>query len=104
MANDILYIGTNGHVAAIQPADGQELWRTKLGAGMFGATTSQDVCVLEHEDRVFASCYGHLFCLDAASGKILWQNDLKGLGHNDITLSIGGRSIQVVATHTQSHS
>jgi outer membrane protein assembly factor BamB len=104
MAKDILYIGTNGHVAAIQPATGEEIWRTRLGEGLFNATGHQDVCVLEHDAHVFAGSHGHLFCLDAASGEILWHNELKGLGHNDITLSIAGKSIQFVATHSRSHS
>jgi outer membrane protein assembly factor BamB len=104
MAHDLLFIGTNGYVAAVQPADGQELWRTRLGEGLFSATGHEDVCVLQHEGRVFAGCYGHLFCLEAASGQILWHNELKGLGHNDVTLSIAGKSIQFVATHSHSHS
>ena len=97
-----LFIGTNGHIVAIDPGNGQEKWRTRLGSGMLSPTTRQDVCVLEHEGRVFAGSFGHLFCLDAQSGHILWQNELDGLGHNDVTLAIAGKSIQFVATHTQS--
>ena len=103
MASGPLCIGTNGHAAAIDPGTGAELWRSKLGSG-FLATGSEDVCVLDDEGRVFAGCFGGLFCLDAANGDILWKNDLKGLGHNDVTLSIAGKSIQFVATHTHTHS
>ena len=104
MAKDILYIGSNGHVAAIDPATGNEIWRTRLGGGIFSVTASQDVCVLEHDGRVFAGSKGHLFCLDAASGQIQWENQLSGLGHNDVTLAIAGKSIQFVATHTHTNS
>ena len=104
MASQNLYIGSNGHVAAIDPRDGRDVWRTRLGSSVLSATTRQDVCVLEHEGRVFAGCNGHLFCLDAASGELLWHNELDGLGHNDVTLAIAGKSIQFVATHTHSHS
>lgn len=102
MENDTLYIGSNGHVVAVEPSSGAELWRTRLGGGLFSATVQEDVCVLEHDRRVFAGCHGHLFCLDAETGAILWQNDLRGLGHNDVTLAIAGKSIQYVAKHTES--
>jgi outer membrane protein assembly factor BamB len=104
MPGENLYIGTNGYVLAIDPHNGQERWRTKLGVGVLSATTRQDVCVLEHEGRVFAGSYGHLFCLDAESGHVLWHNELDRLGHNDVTLAIGGKSIQFVHTHTHSNS
>lgn len=104
MTGEHLYIGSNGHVAALDPTTGTEIWRTKLGGGMFSTTGSQDVCVLEHDGRVFAGSAGHLFCLDAASGTVLWHNELSGLGHNDVTLAIAGKSVQFVATHTHSSS
>jgi outer membrane protein assembly factor BamB len=93
-----LYIGSNGYVAAIDPASGEEIWRTELQSGFFGSTVANDVCVLEHEGRVFASGRGHAYALDGETGEILWHNDLKGMGHNDVTLSIAGKSIQFVAT------
>jgi outer membrane protein assembly factor BamB len=103
MEKELLYIGSNGHVAAIVPESGEEAWRTPLNAGsLFSTTTAADVTVLQHEGRVFAGCYGHLFCLDAATGRVLWQNGLKNMGYNDVTLAIGGKSIQFVASHTQS--
>jgi outer membrane protein assembly factor BamB len=94
-----LFIGSNGHVAAIDVETGEELWRTKLGGtGIFSSTAYADVCILEHESRVFAGAMGHLFCLDARNGEVLWRNDLKGMGHNDVTLAMAGKSIQFVAT------
>jgi outer membrane protein assembly factor BamB len=91
-----LFIGCNGNVAAIDASSGAELWRTKLKPGVLSATNYEDVAVLDHEGKVYAGCNGHLFCLDAESGAILWHNELNGFGHNDVTLSIGGRSIQIM--------
>jgi outer membrane protein assembly factor BamB len=102
---ETLYIGSNGHVAAIQPETGEELWRAKLSAGgAFGSPGRQDVCVLQHRGLVFTGCYGHLFCLHAETGEILWSNSMKGLGHNDVTLAIGDKAVQFVASHTHSSS
>lgn len=96
-----LYIGINGCVVAIDPQTGREIWSTELpAAGFFSATSRSDVCVLEHEGQVFVGCNGYVFALDGATGSILWENGLEGMGHNDVTLSIAGKSIQFVATHT----
>lgn len=91
-----LYIGSNGNVAAVEIGTGTEIWRTKLKPGFLSATSYADVTVLDHGEKVFAGSNGHLFCLDANSGEILWHNELEGLGHNDVTLSIGGRSVQII--------
>ena len=101
-----LYIGTNGHVLAIDPASGVEMWRTKLMSGIFSATAAQDVSVLDLGEKLFAGSNGHLFCLSAQTGEVLWHNELQGLGNNDVTLSIGGRSIQVMhkVHHHQHHN
>ncbi len=100
MEKELLFIGSNGHVAAIDPETGAEAWRTVLSSGgLFATTTMADVTVIQHGDRVFAGCYGHLFCLDAATGTVIWQNGLKGMGYNDVTLSIGGKSVQFVSSH-----
>lgn len=100
-----LYIGINGCVAAIDPQTGREIWRTELSSGgFFSSTGGSDVCVLEHEGQVFAGCNGYVFALDGATGNVLWENGLEGMGHNDVTLSIAGKSIQFVATHTHTHS
>ncbi len=93
-----LIIGTNGHVAAIDPLAGHELWRTSLKTGgLISSTTYQDVSVLLKDGRVFAGCCGHLFCLDASSGGILWHNSLSGMGHNDITMAMEGVAVHFMA-------
>jgi len=96
-----LYIGCNGHVAAVDPATGREKWRTELRTGtVLSGNSRQDVCILEHERRVYAGTHGHLFCLDAETGRIRWTNELKGMGYNDVTLAMAGKSVQYVSTHT----
>lgn len=104
MSDDTLYIGCNGYVAALRTTDGAELWHTALSTGFISATAREDVCVRQHQGRVHAGSHGHLFCLDGASGQILWMNQLSGLGYNDVTLAVGDKSVQFVATHTHTHS
>ncbi len=98
MTSDHLYIGINGHVAALRVSDGGEVWRTALDdGGSVSATSHQDVCVLVEEGRVFAGCNGYVFCLDPSTGRVVWKNGLKGLFYNDVTLARPGQAVQVVS-------
>ena len=93
-----LIVGTNGNVAAIEPTTGQVKWRTELKTGSFlSSTGGQDVTVLVKGEIVFAGCMGHLFCIDATSGAVLWHNSLEGFGHNDIAMAMEGVAVHVVA-------
>lgn len=96
-----LYIGCNGHVAAIDPKSGAEVWRTAVARGLLG-TVPSDVCILEDSGRIFAGCEGYLVALDARTGQELWRNELKGMGYNDVTLAMAGKSIQYVSSHSTS--
>ena len=95
---NLLILGTNGNVAAIDTATGGEVWRSSLKTGgLISSTTNEDVSVLLKDGMVFAGCCGHLFCLDAATGNIFWHNPLTGMGHNDISMALEGVAVQFMA-------
>jgi len=83
-----LFIGIGGHVVALRPSDGQEIWRRKVKTASF-------VTVFGSGDFVYAGAGGELFCLDGASGRIVWRNKLKGLGNG--LVSFAGASVVEVA-------
>lgn len=56
MRNDLLIIGCNGYVSAINSSNGEELWRTKLRDGLMGGSLGADVSVLIDGDMIFAGC------------------------------------------------
>jgi outer membrane protein assembly factor BamB len=90
-----IIIGTNGSVAGVDPSTGEILWATELRTGgILSSTRGEDVSVILRDGQVFAGCSGHLFCLSAETGAILWHNDLKGFGHNDVSLALEGVSVQ----------
>jgi outer membrane protein assembly factor BamB len=97
-----LYIGCNSHVSAIDPNDGREVWRVGLNVGLLGGRAEADVCILEHQGKVFAGCNGHLFAFDGQNGQLLWHNELEGMGYNEVTLAIDGKSIQYVSSRSTS--
>ena len=84
-----LYIGIRGHVVAISPSDGQEIWRQKLKLASF-------MTVFASGDVVYAGAGGELFCLDGASGRIRWRNKLKGLGNGLVSFA-GASPVEVAA-------
>jgi len=87
-SSQLLIVGIGGHVVAIDPGSGSELWRTKLKGRDF-------VTVSPAGARVFAGAGGELFCLDADSGQILWNNKLKGLGTGLVTFASSGEAAAV---------
>lgn len=80
---DLLFVGTYGHVRAIDKRTGEDRWQTSLPA-----TGYETVSVLCEGFRVFAGSKGYVFALDARTGEILWTNGLSGLGHNDMSLAV----------------
>jgi outer membrane protein assembly factor BamB len=84
-----LFIGIGGHVVALRPSDGQEIWRQKVKTATF-------MTVFSSGDVVFAGAGGELFCLDAASGQIRWRNRLKGLGNGLVSFA-GASPVEVAA-------
>ncbi len=78
--SDLLFIGIHGSVVALSRATGQLLWATKLKAGDF-------VNVVLDENRLLATTYGEVFCLDPLNGRVLWHNELKGLGRGLATIA-----------------
>lgn len=99
-----LIIGSNGFVARVDPVGGVELWRTKLLPGLFGSSSCTDVSVVLRDQVIFAGTHGHLFCLDLSNGQILWRNELKGMGFNDVALAMEGVSVQFLSKTTASSS
>ena len=97
----LLYLGTNGHVLALDPATGEKVWRQAVAPGLLGNVRA-DVCVLEHAGTVYAGCHGEVSALDGRTGEVLWRNGLQGLGYNDVTLCIAGKSVQYVASASKS--
>ena len=103
MQTDIVIIGCNGYVAAIQTGNGEELWRTKLWASLLGGSRGLDVSVLIDGNKIFAGCSGRIFAIDVTDGKVLWENELSGIGYNEVALAKQGTSTQFI-TRVEQHN
>jgi outer membrane protein assembly factor BamB len=81
-----LYIGTNRHVAALDVATGEEVWRTRLPK----CNTDGPVSMLIKDAVLIAASSGQVWCLDKRDGTVLWHNGLPGLGYNSVQLMLEG--------------
>ncbi len=82
---DYLFLGTHGHVSAIDRDTGREVWRVSLPS-----TGYQIVSLIVDGERLFAASKGYLFCLDVGTGDILWKNSMPGLGHSHVYIAVQG--------------
>ncbi|MEL7342326.1 MAG: PQQ-binding-like beta-propeller repeat protein [Bacteroidota bacterium] len=85
---DYLYVATAGHVVAIDPQNGNEIWRTKIG-------TRSTVHFIIQDKQIIATVMGTIVALDAMTGTILWENKLPKLGYQHISLQLGEKSLQM---------
>ena len=69
----LLHVGIRSSVVALDARTGEEVWRRALKGVSF-------VHVARHEDAVFASNRGEIWCLDALTGDVRWHNPMKGFG------------------------
>ncbi len=79
--SQLVFIGIKGSVIALHAQTGQQAWGVHLSGANFVNVQVQD-------GKIIAACNGEIFCLEAATGRILWQNGLKGFGFGLATLAV----------------
>lgn len=73
---DIVFMGFNSRVVALDRETGDVIWRWKSPKG-----SASHVAVLLDNDRLICSVQGYTYCLDPLTGAQLWANPLKGEGY-----------------------
>jgi len=71
---DLVYVGFNSRVCALDRDTGELIWSWTSPHG------SGFVVLLFDSDRLIASVQGYTYCLDPATGELMWSNPLKGKG------------------------
>jgi outer membrane protein assembly factor BamB len=82
-ALNLVFVGLNGSVAALDSSTGTRIWVTKLKGSNF-------VNVLHVLNELYATTKGEVFCLDPATGQIRWHNPLKGMGMGLVSIAAPG--------------
>lgn len=91
MSDSPIFVGIGGSVLAIDASTGQERWRQKISSGATYTTVA-----LLHE-RLYATASGEIWCLDPATGDVIWHNRLKGLGVGYVSVAGAERTVPVFA-------
>ena len=87
---NVLYILSNGRVAAINKQNGEIAWEVKLKSYVkSGMLSSIGQLSLEGE-RLYVGVGGILLCLSAKDGSLVWVNELKGWGYNFVSIANAG--------------
>ncbi len=71
---DLVYVGLNRRVIALDRVNGHVVWEWKAPKG------SGFVSLLLDGDRLMVGVNGYMYCLDPVYGHVVWENPLKGYG------------------------
>jgi outer membrane protein assembly factor BamB len=92
MLDQLIFLGFNSRVVALDRETGQAVWNWHSSKGS-GYTS-----VLLDGDRLIVSVNGYTYCLDPSSGQQLWFNELRGMGTGVPSLaSIRGNAQNIAA-------
>jgi outer membrane protein assembly factor BamB len=84
-ANRVVILAVKRTVVAFDKHTGAQLWSQNLKAGIGGGDF---VTVVADEERVYAHTGGEMFCLDLATGSILWKDGLSGLSYGIASIAL----------------
>lgn len=85
--DDIVYVGFNNRVVALDKNTGVVVWDWKCPTGKGYVSL-----LLTDERHLIVSVSGYTYCLDPGDGHQLWFNELKGFGMGVASLAAWGAS------------
>ena len=106
MKQNILYILSNGRVAAINKKDGQIIWEIKLRQYLNSSITNAIGQISVENDKIFVGVSGIVLCISTKDGALIWKNELKGWGFQFVSIAnvnnnaVAGAAITAAAATT----
>jgi outer membrane protein assembly factor BamB len=95
---NLVFLGVKNSVSALSRIDGSIVWTTQLKKSGLGG----DFVTLHIDGlQVFAHASGELYCLELSTGRILWNNPLKGLGYGIATVATQDVKANLTAAQAQ---
>lgn len=89
---DLVFVGFNRRVAALQRQTGELVWEWKAPSGL------SYVSLLLDGGLLIVSVNGYMYGLDAATGRQRWYNEMRGFGTGVAALvSVNGMSSNPLA-------
>jgi len=90
-SDTVIIVAVKHTVIAFDKASGARLWSKELSSGLGG----DFVTVVADMNCVYAHTHGELSCLDLATGAVLWQDRLTGLGYGIASIALPGAPVSV---------
>lgn len=88
-SSEILVVGTRGYLLAFNKYTGAPLWKYQFERS-FWTSGSGFVTTLVDGDKLFAGCYGEIYCFDLLRGRLLWKDNLSGKGYGVVSFAVLG--------------
>lgn len=85
--NNLLFILSNGRVAAINKKDGQIVWEIKLRQYLSSTITLAFGQISVENNKIYVGASGILLCLSTKDGSLIWKNELKGWGFQFVSMA-----------------
>ncbi len=80
-----LYVGSNGKIAVVDPGTGKTVKEINLKQSWLKSGNGF-VNMLKSGNFIYAHTFGRLHCIEMNTGRIVWTNELKGMGYDLATL------------------
>lgn len=97
MKKNILYILSNGRVAAIDKKNGDIIWEVKLKEYSKSSMSYAVGQINVENDNIYVGVSGLLFCLSTKDGSLKWKNELKGWGYYFVSMANVGNEANVAS-------
>jgi outer membrane protein assembly factor BamB len=85
--NNLLFILSNGRVAAINKKTGDIVWELKLKQYVTSTMAGAVGQISVEDNKIYIGVAGILLCLSTKDGALIWKNELKGWGYNFVSMA-----------------
>jgi len=85
---DLVLVGSNGYLLAVDPKSGEQLWITSLPRGGYAF-----VSTLLYDDVLYSASNGRIWSINPDNGEVLWNMSLSGMGsHSPLLVATNTRN------------
>jgi outer membrane protein assembly factor BamB len=84
---NLLFILSNGRVAAINKKTGDIVWEVKLKQYVTNSMAGSVGQINVEDNNVYIGVAGILLCLSTKDGALMWKNELKGWGYYFVSMA-----------------
>lgn len=92
---ELLFAAVGRTVIAMDRFNGRPVWRVKLPGAFFGGSISM---ILPFANEVYVGRGGYVYCLDRASGRVVWERGVGSSSGVTLLALTGGAADQQQAS------